>query len=96
MPAVTRLGDKCTGDGCLPSRPSTGANIKEVYCNNIKVHCKNDTWEEHMCGSTIHTNRTTIGGSGTVYIDNDPIARIGDQINCGASIAQGSGNVFAG
>jgi uncharacterized Zn-binding protein involved in type VI secretion len=34
MPAVSRLGDNCTGHGCWPPRPSTGAS-PNVRVNGI-------------------------------------------------------------
>lgn len=37
MPAVTRLGDQCTGHGCFPARPSTSA-ATSVFINGIAVH----------------------------------------------------------
>ncbi|WP_323639797.1 RHS repeat-associated core domain-containing protein [Pectobacterium polonicum] len=35
-------------------------------------------------------------GSATVYINNQPASRLGDKINCGATITEGSSNVFIG
>ncbi|MBI0520855.1 type IV secretion protein Rhs, partial [Pectobacterium parmentieri] len=35
-------------------------------------------------------------GSATVYINNQPASRLGDKVNCGATITEGSSNVFIG
>jgi uncharacterized Zn-binding protein involved in type VI secretion len=36
------------------------------------------------------------GGSGKVFVNGKPLARIGDDVNCGSVAAQGSGDVFSG
>jgi uncharacterized Zn-binding protein involved in type VI secretion len=94
MPAVTRLGDKCTGHGCFPPRPNTAAS-ENVFVNNIAVHRQNDAWDTHCCGPSFHDS-VLASGSGTVFVNNLQIARIGDPVACGSAIAAGSGNVFAG
>ena len=48
MPGVSRLGDVCTGHGCFPSRPSTGAS-PNVFVNGIPVHRQGDSWAPHCC-----------------------------------------------
>ena len=60
MPAVSRLGDHCTGHGPWPPRPSTGAS-PDVFVNGIAVHRKGDSWAVHCSG--------TIGaGDGIVFL----------------------------
>lgn len=93
MPAVTRLGDLCTGHGCWPPRPNNQAS-PDVYANNIAVHRQGDSWAVHCCGSC-HAGVCS-SGSSTVYVNNKQIARIGDPVSCGSTIAEGSPNVFAG
>jgi uncharacterized Zn-binding protein involved in type VI secretion len=100
MPAVVRLGDQCTGDGCLPPRPNI-AGSPTVFVNGIAVHRQRDGWAAHSCGTTTHSGAVTTGGSGTVFANGKPLARIGDSIGegsdpCGAACAQASPNVFAG
>ena len=46
MPGVARLGDKCTGHGCYPSRSNVQSS-PNVYCNGIAVHRQNDAWASH-------------------------------------------------
>lgn len=95
MPAVTRLGDVCTGHGAFPSRPSTSAS-PNVFANGIKVHRKGDSWATH-CNPTPSCHDSVLAsGSSTVFVNGRDIGRIGDPVACGSSVATGSGNVFAG
>ncbi len=93
MPAVTRLGDSCTGHGCFPSRPSNGGS-GSVFANSISVHRQSDSWSVHCC--VVCHGSTLSAGSGTVFANNLQLGRIGDPVACGSSVASGSGNVFAG
>ena len=97
MPAVTRIGDKSTGHGPYPPRPSTGGS-GDVLVNNIGVVRQGDTWAPHNGGPLgVHRGETgfTSAGSGTVFANNKAVARIGDPVEADA-IAAGSSNVFAG
>lgn len=94
MPAVTRLGDECTGHGCWPPRGNDQAS-PDVFVNGIAVHRKTDHWPVHCCGPACHDSNCQEGSS-NVFINNLPCARIGDPVACGSAIAQGSPNVFAG
>lgn len=94
MPAVTRLGDNCTGHGCWPPRPNVSAS-PNVYVNGVPVHRQGDAWAVHCCGPSCHAGELA-SGSSTVYINGKQCGRIGDPVDCGSSVAQGSSNVFAG
>lgn len=94
MPAVTRLGDNCTGHGCFPPRPSTSAS-GNVFVNGIGVHRQGDSWGVHCCGTPCHGG-SLAAGSGTVYVNSKQCGRIGDPVDCGSAVSSGSGNVFAG
>lgn len=94
MPAVTRLGDNCTGHGCWPSRPSVSAS-PNVFVNGIPVHRQGDAWATHCCGPACHAG-VLAAGSSTVYVNGKQCGRIGDPVNCGSNVAEGSPNVFAG
>jgi uncharacterized Zn-binding protein involved in type VI secretion len=93
MPAVTRLGDICTGHGCFPSRSSTSASAT-VFADGIQVHRQSDSWDVHCCG--VCHDSILSSGSATVYADGLQVGRIGDPIACGSSVASGSATVFAG
>ena len=94
MPAVTRLGDVCTGHGCFPPRPSSSAS-SDVFVNGIAVHREGDSWSSHCCGASCHPGALA-SGSSTVFVNGKMIGRIGDPVDCGSAVAQGSSNVFAG
>jgi uncharacterized Zn-binding protein involved in type VI secretion len=93
MPAVTRLGDVCTGHGCFPSRPNVSAS-PNVFVNGIPVHRVGDSWDTHCCG-VCHSS-VLASGSATVFANIKQVGRIGDAVACGSTVASGSGNVFAG
>lgn len=90
MPAVTRLGDKCTGHGPCAPRPNVSAS-PNVFANNIAVHRRSDGW-------ALHCNHTSVlsAGDATVLANNLDVARVGDPVECGSVCAEGSGNVFTG
>ena len=95
MPAVSRKGDQCTGHGSHPPRASTSGS-SNVFVNNISAHRQGDTWAVH-CDSTPECHDSiTASGSGSVYVNGQPLARIGDDVACGSAIAQGSETVFSG
>ena len=95
MPAVTRLGDLCTGHGAFPPRPSTSAS-PNVFVNGIAVHRKGDSWAAHCDPAPSCHASELADGSATVFANGLPIGRIGDPVACGSNVAQGSPNVFAG
>lgn len=96
MPAVTRLGDTCTGHGCWPPRPSTGAS-PNVYANALPVHRQGDSWAAHTCPSIPETHASVLAaGSSSVFANGQPLGRTGDPVACGSSVATGSPTVFAG
>ena len=94
MPAVARVGDTCTGHGNFPPR-TCDSGSSNVFVNGIAVTRQGDHWVTHSNGDSSHDG-TLAGGSGTVYANGKPVARIGDMISCGSAVAKGSGNVFAG
>lgn len=94
MPAVARLNDPFkTGHPSVPvskiTKPST-----DVFANNLGVERRGDPSVLHQVGRGTHIVNIT-GGSSTVFVNNKPIARVGDSIDKGA-ISSGSPNVFAG
>lgn len=96
MPAATRLGDLCTGHGCWGPRPNAEAS-EDVFYNSIFAHRLGDAWEVHCCPQIPECHGgNTASGSSTVFVNNKAAARIGDSVNCGSSIAEGSPNVFIG
>ena len=95
MPAVTRLGDMCTGHGDFPARPNIAAS-GTVYTNGIAVHRQGDGWAVHCNSVPVCHGGALASGSSTVFANGQQLGRIGDPVDCGSSVATGSGTVFAG
>ena len=95
MPAVTRLGDSCTGHGTWPPRPSTSGS-GDVFVNGISAHRQGDAWAVHCNDVPVCHAGALATGSGTVFVNGKQLGRVGDSVSCGSSVAAGSGNVFAG
>ena len=93
MAAAARLSDICSGHDCFPPRSGASAS-NNVFINGLRAHKQGDGWQSHCC-DTCHPG-TVASGSRKVYINGSAAARIGDQINCGSLIAQGSNSVFIG
>lgn len=92
MPAVTRLGDNCTGHGCWSPRPNIEAS-PNVFANFLPVHRQSDGWSVHCC-FTCHAG-VLASGSPNVWANGLQVGRIGDPVSCGSFVAEGSPNVFA-
>lgn len=95
MPPVTRQGDTCTGHGCFPPRSSTSGS-GNVFVNNIPAHRESDSWSAHCCPGPVCHGGSLASGSSTVFANSLQLGRIGDPVDCGSTVAQGSPNVFAG
>lgn len=71
----------------------------DVYCIEVNHIDHNFILEYNLvvsnCGSSCHGS-TMASGSSTVFVNGKPLSRIGDQVACGSSSAQGSPDVFAG
>lgn len=96
MIPVARLGNVSTSDPCgAPPRPNSQGS-SDVFTNSLPTHRVSDSWVPHACPDSTPHGATTVVGSGTVFVNNLAITRIGDPISCGSSIAEGSDDVFAG
>lgn len=94
MPAVTRLGDTCSGHGCFPPRVNDEAST-DTFVNGLGVHRVGDHWVTHCCGPICHDGLAD-EGSATVFVNGKAVMRIGDMVSCGSVSAQGSHNTFFG
>lgn len=94
MPAVTRLGDPCTGHADFPARASISGS-PDVFVNGIAAHRQGDEWGTHCNSKTCHASTLAVGSS-TVFVNGKALGRIGDAVACGSVVAQGSASVFAG
>jgi uncharacterized Zn-binding protein involved in type VI secretion len=67
---------------------------ENVFINGIPVHREMDHWVTHCCGDNCHDS-FLLKGSDTVFVNGKAIARIGDLVECGSLVAEGSPNVFS-
>lgn len=96
MPAVSRLGDKCTGHpNGFPPRPNDEAS-GDVFINGIGAHRQGDHWVTHCNSNPSCHDSVLASGSSTVYCNGKQISRISDPVACGSTVAEGSPDVFAG
>jgi len=90
MPLAARLNDTDTGHGLCGSTPIIDAVSPNVIINGLPAATLNSILADHCLHS-----RAVSAGSPTVMVNGKPLARVGDPINCGGTIAQGSPNVIA-
>lgn len=60
--------------------------------NDIGSHRVGDQWDVHCC-KKCHGG-ITIEGSPDVFVNDQPKARIGDAVDCGSMILEGSDDVL--
>ncbi len=95
MAYVTRLGDKCTGhDACPPISLKTSSS--NVFVNGKGIGRKTDIYNAHGCDIHAPHNDIIVDGSGTVFANGLPVARIGDSVEIGGTVMEGSSNVKVG
>lgn len=98
MSPVARIGDSiATGHGCDGTTTLTGPS-GDVFANSLGVEREGDPTVVHALtgkGCSVSHAAAVNAGSGTVYVNNKPIARVGDSADAG-SITSGSPTVFAG
>ncbi|MCA2016723.1 type VI secretion system PAAR protein [Vibrio tritonius] len=99
MPGAARVGDIDTGHGCFPPTAIT-AGSGDVFIDGIAAARVGDPLQLHSCPcpKTPHGlhGRSVAAGSGTVKINGVAAARLGDAVDCGGTIAVGSGTVIIG
>lgn len=98
MPAVARKDDSFnTGHACTVNSQLTGPS-SDVFVNGRGVERKGDPSVQHSTKSGRSCVPHTVNianGSGTVFVNGKPMARVTDSIDLG-SITSGSPDVFAG
>ncbi len=92
---VTRLGDLNTGHDTCPPVPLTSAS-SNVFVNGKGCGRLGDSYAVHSCPAHSPHSGVISSGSATVFVNGRKCGRIGDAVSCGGSVAEGSGNVFAG
>ena len=95
MPKAARITDVDTGHGCFPASDVI-VGSGDVFFNDLAVARVGDALAAHGCPVCIPHARSIVAGSGTVFVNDMPVARIGDAIDCGGTLATGSGDVDVG
>ena len=98
MPAIARDGDPTTtGHGCDSTTTVTGPS-SDVFVNGIGVERQGDPVSPHTINQGLlcvpHSAVINVG-SGSVFVNGKPIARVGDSTD-GGEITGGSPDVSAG
>jgi Uncharacterized conserved protein len=97
MPGAARLGDMDTGHGPYPPRACTEGS-GNVLVNGLPFHRQKDAWGVHCSRIPPVECHTSVlqRGSGSVFVNGRQAGRIDDPIECGGTVATGSGNVIVG
>lgn len=95
MPGVTRVGDKCTGhDGYEPKPLIEGSKTFKVdgrFVGLVGCH-----YEEHSKPNADTHQDYIAEGAPSVFIEGKPVARIGDKVSNGGTVAEGSTTFIIG
>lgn len=94
MPNVERHTDPNTAGGLAIGGATT------VFVNNLNVMLPDQPVTPHPCcgspGCDIHCNAKTMGGSSTVFAENQAVIHVNDYDTCGHKRSSPSPNVFVG
>lgn len=99
MPAIALEGQKSTGHSGFPPTQAVGPYTTKSFFNGKAIQLKDVTsYESHTYSRISHSpeQRVVTEGSSTFFLEGKSVARIGDSIKCGDTIAQGSSNSFIG
>ena len=96
MPKLCRNGDLGTTGHLCDTVIDVEATQGSVFANGIPIARRGDPTYFHRITFFCFPHMAKVnGGSGTVFVKNVSVARIGDSYDAGAMI-KGSGNVSAG
>jgi len=99
MPAASRMGDISTGHNCFPPTAIITTPVTKTYLNGLLAAVVDAELLKHKCGRSFHfstRNRKISSGSSNIFIEGKAAARIGDEIECGDNLGQGSSNIIFG
>lgn len=96
MPAVIKIISASTDDPCGAPPRVPAASSPNVYAENQLVVRKDDAYSDHACPLSPPHSATASAGSATVFVNNKPAHRNGDEISCGSTGANGAATVFIG
>ena len=104
MPSVAYKGSDCTtGHGC-DTNVKINSGSGDVIIGGLKnVARKDDSLEDHTIDNPSpppdcipHTGQKVNEGSASVFVNDRPIARVGDSVDVAGEITEGESSVVAG
>ena len=104
MPSVAYKGSECTtGHGCTTTVKINGGS-GDVIIGGLKlVARKDDPLQDHSINNQSpppecipHLGQKVNEGSATVFVNDRPIARVGDSVDVAGEIKEGFSSVVAG
>ena len=104
MPSVAYKGSDCTtGHGC-DTNVKINSGSGDVIIGGLKlVARKDDPLQDHSINNQSpppecipHLGQKVNEGSATVFVNDRPIARVGDSVDVGGEITEGESSVVAG
>lgn len=98
MPAQSFFGVLCTGHGPYPPRANNSTPVSSVFVNNKLALVVGAGWPNHQKPPDNPNPHPGVAsaGSGTVFFENSPAVRIGDPVDCGSAVSEGSADVITG
>ncbi len=110
MPSVAYKGSNCdTGHGCDTTVKINDGSANVIIGGNKNVARQDDSLEDHTIAKTDlglpyppeplcidHPNQKVNEGSATVFVNDRPIARVGDSVDVDGKITEGESSVVAG
>ena len=102
--AVAYKGSDCTtGHGCDTTVKINGGSGNVIIGGLKNVARRNDPLEDHTITNPAiippcidHLGQKVNEGSATVFVNGEPIARVGDSVDVGGAITEGFSSVVAG
>ena len=104
MPSVAYKGSDCTtGHGCDSTVKVNGGSGDVIIGGNKNVARQDDPLQDHSYPNPgpppdciPHLGQKVNKGSATVFVNDRPIARVGDSVDVGGEITEGFISVVAG
>jgi uncharacterized Zn-binding protein involved in type VI secretion len=92
MPRAARRGDLSTGNDTCKARPAREGS-PDVMFNDQPALRAGDGLVPHTCA--IHGPRAgkTGAGSATIFVNDLPVTRVGDEVDCGGHMSSGSDDI---
>lgn len=91
MPLIACVTDIDTGHDGYPPRPII-AGESGFTINGLDIAVVGSPLDHHNKPKGVNHNATVVSGNPRYTIHGKPIARIGDSVSCGGTIATGQSN----